>query len=262
MPSCASPGACASAGALRFGDRLLAWRAHLEHLDQLAEVVAPRLVVAVGVEAGARRGKQDGLAGLGRGRGGRERLLAGRRNRWSGHARRRRAPRRSARPPDPSGRRRRARSATGSARPAKSSPFSEPPRITWTPPSNERERRDRRRDVRRLRVVHVGDAADLGDALEAVRDARRSVAIPRLDRVGLDPHRERRPPRRSARSAVVRRRHPTRRHGSKRKVRGGDVDLASVAGKLEARRSRGPSGRRSPCRRRPGRRRSRSFAAR
>ena len=129
-------------------------------------------------------------------------------------------PRRSARRPAPRGR-------------AKSSPLSEPPRIAWTPPSNERSAADGRRHVRRLRVVDVGDAADLGHPLEPVRDARRSERSRVSTAAGSRPIASAAAAAKRAFARVVRADDPVP-GGCERKLRGGDVDLASLAGEVEA----------------------------
>ena len=104
--------------------------------DERAEVLAARLVVGVLVEGGAGRREQDDLAGARRGarRGDRALEIAAVVQR---HAGGRRAPRRSPARSRRSGRRR------GPARPparraARSRrPCALPPRIRWTPPSND-----------------------------------------------------------------------------------------------------------------------------
>ena len=54
-----------------------------------------------------------------------------------------------------------------------------------------RERAERGRDVRRLRVVDIANATQLADELDAVRDALEGPQRPR-DRLIVDPSRARR----------------------------------------------------------------------
>ena len=116
---------------------------------------------------------------------------------------------------------------------AKSSPLPRPPRITCTPPGNERMPTTRRGDVRGLRVVDVEHAVDAADLLQPVLDAgeRRER---RAHRGGVDAARQRdapRPPSRSRgcarRAAGSRRARPARRATTARR-RGSPAGVAAA----------------------------------
>ena len=100
-----------------------------------------------------------------------------------------------------------ARSSVGmlSASGAYDSCFPRPPRITCSRSSREgRERAERRRDVRRLGVVHVPHAADLPDELDAMRTPSKLEAPRRSPRRRSPPRAQRRSPRRRSRGCAAR----------------------------------------------------------